>query len=86
MKRRGLYDDPKRNETAFGNIVEVPVPPLGFGAALDTITVFHMQLGIQPRRGHGRYREPTHYVRWCFASPLHASAFQALFGGVLVET
>ena len=71
------------NERNYPHIVELPVPEGGLGTTLDLIAIFHANLGIEEHHGTGRYQEPRHYVRWCFADPQHARSVQALFGGVL---
>lgn len=64
--------------------IEMPVPEGGFGTRLDEMHLFHIQVGVVPRTGKGRYDEGVHYLTWCFRDPQHASAFQTLFGGELI--
>ncbi len=71
-------------QCAFPNIVELPVPPNGFGAKLDLIHEFHRERGLDIRRGSGHRRNDHDYVRWCFPGRADAEAFKAIFGGSLV--
>ena len=76
----------RHNEREFPNIVELPVPPGGFGAALNVIHAFHTGRGLEPRPGRWRWSEGQDFVRWCFADRADADAFEAAFGGVVLPT
>jgi len=73
------------NEQWFPHVVEVALPPKGFGSAYAHIQVFHAKAGIEEKHGRGRHHKKQQYVRWCFADPSNASAFQTLFGGTLIK-
>jgi len=83
MSRRKAERTSRANERDFPNIVELPVPPNGFGAKLDSIHEFHRQRGLEARRGRGQRRNDQEYVRWCFADRADAEAFERFFGGEL---
>jgi len=72
-------------ERHYPHIVELIVPLKGFGTNLNAMHDWHAIRGIQTQRGSGRYHEGRHYVRWCFADPEDAKAFQAEFGGELIR-
>ena len=68
-------------ERDFPHIVEIVVPPGGFGSKLDAMYAFHTQHGIKPLRGTGRREGGRDYIQWCFADPALAAAFAREFGG-----
>lgn len=70
-----------QNEREFPHIVEMEVPPSGFGTNLDSMYEFHRQRGIEARRGRGQRRDNQDHVRWCFAKPSDAQDFAKTFGG-----
>jgi hypothetical protein len=72
-------------ERDFPHIVEMAVPPHGFGSRLDTMYEWHRSRGIEVRRGRGRHEDDTDYVRWCFADPHIATAFAAKFGDTVIR-
>lgn len=74
----------KAIEREYPHIVEMAVPEGGFGPRLDAMHDWHHKRGLQSREGRGRYEEPTHYIRWCFAKREDAEAFQIAFGGRLL--
>ena len=84
MSRRKGERTARQNERECPNIVELPVPPGGFGKRLDEIFAFHRQLGIPDLRGNRQRRADQEFVRWCFKDREHADAFAARFGGSLV--
>jgi len=76
----------KETERHYPHIVELMVPLNGFGSVQrSAMHEWHSIWGIQSRRGRGRYYKGRHYVRWCFADPEEAKAFQAEFGGELIS-
>jgi hypothetical protein len=75
----------KETERHYPHIIELRVPPNGFGIRLNTMHRWHATRDIQSQRGRGRYYKGRHYVRWCFADPEEAKAFQAEFGGELIK-
>jgi hypothetical protein len=81
MSRYKGRSDPKAIERDFPHIVEMAVPPHGFGSQLDAMYEWHRKRGIEVRRGRGRHEDEEDYVRWCFADPNIAAAFSAEFGG-----
>jgi len=72
-------------ERRYPHIVELMVPLNGFGTTLNLMHDWHTFPGIQTQRGSGRYHDGRHYVRWCFADPEAAKAFQEEFGGELIR-
>lgn len=73
-----------QNERDFPYIVELPVPPNGFGAKLDSMYEFHREHGIQDARGRGQRRNEGDFVRWCFGKLDDAKEFSKAFGGELL--
>lgn len=51
MTRRKSERTSRKNERDVSNIVELAVPPNGFGAKLDLIHLSHSDRGLQPRAG-----------------------------------
>jgi hypothetical protein len=68
-------------EATYPHIVEMKVPPNGFGRLLNIMIDWHHAQGIRALQGPGRLDEDLSFIRWCFASADHADAFQAKFGG-----
>ena len=75
----------KEIERHYPHIVELMVPLNGFGTRLNDMHEWHSIRGIQTHPGSGRYHDGRHYVRWCFADPEDAKAFQKEFGGELIR-
>lgn len=71
----------KAVERDYPHIVEMPVPPMGFGRDLAAMHCWHSVRGLVPRNGQGKRVEDTDIVRWCFATPEAADAFREEFGG-----
>lgn len=71
----------RTNERDYPHLVEMPVPPNGFGRTLTAMIDWHLQRGIPSRSGRGHYEEGQHFVRWCFAHAETADAFKAEFRG-----
>ena len=70
----------KAIERDFPHIVETIVPLGGLGKTLDAMYAFHARHGIQAQRGRSRRDEDGRdYIRWCFADPAIAEAFEARF-------
>jgi len=76
---------PTEIERRYPHIVELIVPLNGFGTKLDLMHEWHSFRGLETQRGSGRYHDGRHYVRWCFADPEDAKAFQKEFGGELIR-
>ena len=72
-------------ERRYPHIVELMVPLNGFGTRLNDMHRWHSTQRIQSQRGSGRYHDGRHYVRWCFADPEDAKAFQKEFSGELIR-
>jgi hypothetical protein len=72
-------------ERRYPHIIELMVPPNGFGTRLNRMHDWHSTRGIQSQRGSGRYHDERHFVRFCFADPEEAKAFQEEFGGELIR-
>ena len=70
-----------QNERDFPNIVELEVPPNGFGVKLDAMYEFHRERGLEPRRGRGQRRGNQDFVRWCFGNRADARDFAKAFSG-----
>jgi len=85
MTRRKGQRTPAQNEREFPLIVEMAVPPNGFGRKLDAMHAFHSERGLEARRGCGRRHAEQDFVRWCFANHEDAKFFAQTFGGVLVK-
>ena len=69
------------NEQDFPHLVELALPPGGFGGAFLEFDAFHRERRIPVRRGRSRYRAEQFYVRFCFADAATADAFRNRFGG-----
>jgi hypothetical protein len=83
MSRRKGETTALMNERECPHLVEVPLPPGGWGSAGDAMLALHREHGIQPRRGRSRNEGEDFFVTFCFADPTHADAFQKRFGGAL---
>ena len=75
----------KEIERRYPHIVELMVPLSGFGTKLNLMHDWHSFRGLESQRGSGRYHDGRHFVRWCFADPEDAKAFQAEFGGEIIK-
>jgi hypothetical protein len=82
MARRKGEIMARMNERDCPHIVIMPVPPFGFGSALNAMHAWHRKCGIQSKRGGGhRDEKGVDHVRWCFADAETADAFAGQFGG-----
>jgi hypothetical protein len=82
MSRCKGRTSPKSIERNFPHIVEMLVPEGDFGKWLDAMYEFHARHGIQVQGGRSRRDESGRYcIRWCFADPTLATAFENQFGG-----
>jgi hypothetical protein len=82
MSRYKGRASPEANERDFPHHVEMIVPEGGFGRKLDVMHEWHRARGIEAMHGRGRRDENGRYcIRWCFADPTVASAFETQFGG-----
>jgi hypothetical protein len=68
----------------FPCVVELHVPPGGFGTRLDRIYEYHTRLGVNPPRGRGRREGEREFVCRRFADAETAQAFADEFGGVML--
>lgn len=75
----------RMNERDYPHIVQLAVPPKGFGLIHDTMMAFHCELGIENRRGRTISRDGHWVCRWCFADVATAEAFRLRFGGVVMR-
>ena len=81
MSRRKGDITAQLNERKHPHLVELPLPPGGFGYARDGMLAFHREHRILTRHGRGRNEDEDFFVTFCFADPTHADAFQKRFGG-----
>jgi hypothetical protein len=70
-----------QNQRDFPHIVEMSVPPSGFGVRLDSMYQFLRERNIEARRGRGQRRDDRDFIRWCFANRPDAEDFAKSFGG-----
>ena len=68
----------------FPYVVELEVPPDGFGPRVDRIDEFHVRLGVNQRRGRGRSEGERKIICWRFADAEIAQAFADEFGSVML--
>jgi hypothetical protein len=68
----------------FPFIVEIVVPPGGFGKRLNAMHAFHNQRGIQVAHVRHRHEDDSDFALWCFARRAIAEEFAAEFGGTLM--
>ena len=68
----------------FPFIVEIVVPPGGFGKRLNAMDTFHNQRGIQVAHVRHRHEDDSDFALWCFARRAIAEEFAAEFGGTLM--
>jgi hypothetical protein len=72
----------KETARLYPHVVEVIVPPSGFGRRIDDMHALHRQRGIRDQQ---LLRDDEHdYIRWCFADREIADAFVAEFSGALL--
>jgi hypothetical protein len=69
------------NEQDFPHLVELALPPEGFGSVSLEIDVFHRDRRIPVRRGRSRHEGEQFYIRFCFPDTATADAFRNRFGG-----
>ncbi len=81
MTRRTGETTGRINERDYPNIVELPVPSDGFRDKSVAMVAFHRERRIEIKHGRGRHGEGRFFVRYCFADPTVADAFQHQFGG-----
>ena len=77
MVRRKGERTSRANERHFPNIVELQVPPNGFGAKLDLFYRFRLDRGLQARHGRGQRRGEHDFVRWIAPMPKRSKQFLA---------
>jgi hypothetical protein len=70
------------NEQDFPHLVELAVPPEGFGRGFLDFDAFHRERRIPVRRGQSRHEVSSQfYIRFCFPDAATADAFRNRFGG-----
>jgi len=80
MSRYTERKNAKGVEQDYPHFVEVVVPPGGLGSKLNAMYDFHARHGIAAKRGHGvRGGDGGSVIRWCFADPSVAVAFEKEF-------
>src|SRR5262245_20619267 len=70
------------NERDFPHLIELALPPGGFGSIFLEMDPFHRDRRIPVRRGRSRHEVKQVYVRFCFPDAATAEAFRNRFGGV----
>jgi hypothetical protein len=81
MTRRKFEITGHMNERDFPHLVDLALPPEGFGGAFLAIDAFHRERRIPVRRGRSRHEVKQFYVRFCFPDAVTADAFRNRFGG-----
>lgn len=79
MTRRKGESSARDNERRLPHRVAVPVPPGGFGRALDGMLALCHRLG--GARGRGFREDDRDHAVWCFASADDAAVFARETGG-----
>jgi len=68
------------------HVVELAHPPDGFRlVVVEEIMTFHTERGMPIRRGRRQRRQDQQFMRFCFADPAVADAFQLHFGGERID-
>lgn len=83
MARKG-WTTPKMIDRDYRYQVELTIPERGFGNRLNDMHDWCREHGPDYKQ-HGGGPNQWHISRWCFKAPEIAAAFQAEFGGKLVE-
>ena len=81
MTRRKREITGLANEQDFPHLVELAVPPEGFGRGFLDFDAFHRERRIPVRRGRSRHEVKQFYIRFCFPDAATADAFRNRFGG-----
>ncbi len=81
MTRRKREITGLANEQDFPHLVELAVPPEGFGRSFLDFDAFHRERRIPVRRGRSRHEVKQVYIRFCFRETAAADAFRNRFGG-----
>src|SRR5258708_31749444 len=81
MTRRKREITGLANEQDFPHLVELAVPPEGFGRGFLDFDAFHRERRIPVRRGRSRHEVKQFYIRFCFPDAATADAFCNRFGG-----
>jgi hypothetical protein len=69
------------NEQDFPHLVELALPPGGFGSVFLEFDAFHRERRIPALRGRSRHEADQFYIRFCFPDAATADAFRNRFGG-----
>ena len=72
-------------QAAYPYIVEMEVPPNGFGRLLNIMIDWHHAQGMCALHAPGRHDADVSFIRWCFARAELAAAFQEKFGGTILR-
>jgi hypothetical protein len=81
MTRRKSEITGLANEQDFPHLVELAVPPEGFGRSFLDFDAFHRERRIPVRRGRSRHEVKQFYIRFCFPDAATSDAFRNRFGG-----
>jgi hypothetical protein len=81
MTRRKREITGLANEQDFPHLVELAVPPEGFGRSFLDFDAFHRERRIPVLRGRSRHEVKQFYIRFCFPDAATADAFRNRFGG-----
>jgi hypothetical protein len=74
MTRRKREITGLANEQDFPHLVELAVPPEGFGRSFLDFDAFHRERRIPVRRGRSRHEVKQFYIRFCFPDAATAAS------------
>jgi hypothetical protein len=84
MTRYKGRTSPKQTARLYPYVVEVMVPPGGFGRRNDDMHAFHRHHGVKDQHLPRRRDDERDYISWCFADRVHALVFALEFSGTLL--